>query len=106
MPSRNPTLPKVSQPSTSTGLQSELLTQAVTAIRETHTASDPCDVLASLFRATRSFGVHESAYVHVIPDPEQPTRVLVTLACDPPQAYKHGQFGHPLGHPWLRYARD
>jgi DNA-binding CsgD family transcriptional regulator len=101
MPLRNPTMPLNPSPN-----ESEQLIQALAAIRSVHIASDPCDLLVSLCRATQAFGVHESAYVHVIPDPEHPQRVLVMLACGAERLYEHLKFGSAAGHPWLRYARD
>jgi DNA-binding CsgD family transcriptional regulator len=86
--------------------EAERLSQAFCAIRSVNAASDPCDLLACLCRATQACGVREGAYVHVIPDPERPARVLVMLACDAEQLYEHLRFGTALNHPWLRYARD
>ena len=86
--------------------ESERLSQALAAIRSVHNASDPCDLLACLYRATQACGVHESAYVHVIPDPELPPRVMVMLACEAERLYEHLKFGTAADHPWLRYAQS
>lgn len=75
---------------------------AVTALRD---ASDPCDLLAALFRITRAFGARASACVHVVPDPERAPQLFVLLACEPERAYSHLQRESALDHPWLRYAR-
>ncbi|MCW5656755.1 MAG: hypothetical protein KIT60_03555 [Burkholderiaceae bacterium] len=100
----NATLPQAHDQTTRNS--SEQLSRAITAIASAYNASGPCDLLASLFQATRAFGVRESAYAHVIPDPEAPPRVMVLLAFDPLRSRMHRHFASPLDHPWLRYARD
>ncbi|KAB2869939.1 MAG: hypothetical protein F9K36_16050 [Burkholderiaceae bacterium] len=74
----------------------------MTALRD---ASDPCDLLAALFRITQAFGARASACVHVVPDPERAPQLFVLLACEPERAYGHLQRESALDHPWLRYAR-
>jgi DNA-binding CsgD family transcriptional regulator len=104
MPLHNPR-PQPVRPINSTN-DAELLSLALWAIRGIGSASDPCDLLACLYRAIEACGAREGAYVHVIPDPERPARVLVMLACNAEHLYEHLQFGTALNHPWLRYARD
>lgn len=76
------------------------------AIQALHDASDPCDLLVALCQATRAFGVRASACVHVVPDPEHATEVMLLLACGVEQAWAHRHAGAWLDHPWLRHARD
>jgi len=76
------------------------------AIKNIQSASDPCDLLGCLFQATWAFGAQESACVHVVPDPERATKLMVLLACDAEQAYARMHRGTSPDHPWLRYARD
>jgi DNA-binding CsgD family transcriptional regulator len=86
--------------------EADRLSLAHSAIRSIRSASDPCDLLACLYRATEACGAREGAYVHVIPDPERPARVLLMLACEAEHLYEHLGFGAALNHPWLRYAHD
>jgi hypothetical protein len=69
-------------------------------------ASDPCDLLVSLYRVTQAFGARASACAHVVPDPERPPRVLLLCACEAERIYTHLSTGSALDHPWLHYARE
>jgi len=103
MPLHNPT-----QSPSQTGQPSQSATTAIsasTAVAALRDASDPCDLLAALFRITPAFGAHASACVHVVPDPERAPHLFVLLACEPERAYSHLQRESALDHPWLRYAR-
>lgn len=77
-----------------------------TALAALRDASDPCDLLVSLYRVTQAFGARASACAHVVPDPERPPQVLLLCACDAERIYTHLSTGSALGHPWLHYARD
>jgi len=108
MPSPNPS-PRRDRPHSRVVLPNDLppaSDQALLAIQSLHDASDPFDLLVALHRATRAFGVRASACVHVVPDPERATQVLLLLACDPDAAWAYRPAGAWLDHPWLRHARD
>jgi hypothetical protein len=101
-PTRDRSHPRVGLPS-DLPLPSD---QALRAIQALHDASDPFDLLVALFQATRAFGVRASACVHVVPDPERATQLMLLLACDPESAWAYRPAGAWLEHPWLRHARD
>ena len=108
MPSPNPSSRR-DRPHSRVDLPNDLLPasdQALLAIQALHDASDPFDLLAALCRATQAFGVRASACVHIVPDPERVTQVLLLLACDPDTAWAYRPAGSWLEHPWLRHARD
>ena len=108
MPSHSPS-PRRDHPHSRGVLPSDLLPasgQALLAIQALHDASDPFDLLVALSRATWAFGVRASSCVHVVPDPERATQVLLLLACDPDAAWAYRPAGTWLEHPWLRHARD
>lgn len=108
MPSPNPSSRR-DRPHSRVVLPSDLLPasdQALLAIQALHDVSDPFDLLVALYRATRACGVCASACVHVVPDPERATQVLVLLACDSDAAWAYRPTGAWLEHPWLRHARD
>lgn len=108
MPSPNPSMRR-DHPHSRAALPNDLLPasdQALLAIQALHDASDPFDLLVALYRATRAFGVCASACVHVVPDPERATQVLLLLTCDADAAWAFRPAGSWLEHPWLRHARD
>lgn len=80
--------------------------RALLAIQTLHDAFDPFDLLVALYRATQAFGARASACVHVVPDPERATQVLLLLACDPHTAWAYRPMGTWLQHPWLQHARE
>lgn len=108
MPSPNPSFRR-DRPHSRVVLRNDLLPtsdRALFAIQALHDASDPFDLLAALYRATWAFGVRASACVHVVPEPERATQVLLLLACDSDAPWAFRPAESWLEHPWLRHARD
>ena len=83
MPSPNPSSRK-DHPHSRVVLPNDLLPasgQALLAIQALLDASDPFDLLAALYRATRAFGVRASTCVHVVPDPERAAQLREEYDC-------------------------
>lgn len=80
-------------------------TQALQAILQIPTATDPPELLVRLVNATAAIGASASVYTATIPEGSHEPSCLSLFACDPDYANAQQGLGPVLSHPWLRFAR-
>ncbi|MCX2864911.1 hypothetical protein OOZ63_24065 [Paucibacter sp. PLA-PC-4] len=80
--------------------------QALQAILQIPTATDPSELLVRLVKATSAIGASASVYTATIPEGNhEPSSYLCLFACDWHYADAQEGLGQILSHPWFRFAR-
>lgn len=79
--------------------------QALEAILQIPTVTEPPELLVRLVNATAAIGASASLYTAAIPEGGHEPSCLSLFACDPDYAHAQEGLGPILAHPWFRFAR-